>query len=141
VNRFTPQVRGAIRGAHAVADEFVGTEHLLITLARSPGAASGLLSSIGLTAERLRTVIPPGAGAATGTIPFSPGAKQAIELAAEEATAHGAENVGTVHLLAGLLTAEANAASKAVGDAGFDQGQVRQALDEYLSSGAEEGGS
>lgn len=136
MSRLTGQARGALSGAHAVADEFVGTEHLLITIARSPGVASAALSGVGLTIGRLEDVIPAGAGGRAGTIPFSPGAKQAIELAAEEATARGDADIGTAHLLLGLLSAQANAASKAVEDAGFDRTEVRRRVDAVLASGA-----
>ena len=136
MNRFTEQARDVLHGVHEVAEQFVGTEHLLITIARSPGVASTALCGAGLTATRLEALITAGAGGRTGTIPFSPGAKQAIELAAIEATAHGDTDIGTAHLLLGLLSVQTSAASKAVEDAGFDRTQVRQRVDEVLASGA-----
>jgi len=138
VSGFTTEVRVALDGARAVAGEFIGTEHLLITLAQSPGVASAVLAQAGLSLARLEAVIPASPGGQTDRVlPFSPGAKHAIELAAGEAEAHGNEDIGTAHLLLGLLgDEEANAATKAVEDAGFDRTQVRRAVDEALASGS-----
>jgi len=134
--RFTEPVRAALDGVQEGAEEFVGTEHLLIALARPPGVASTALVAVGLTGARLEAAIPRGAGGGTSMIPFSPGAKQAIELAADEAIAHGGKDIGTAHLLLGLMSASSNAATKAVENARIDRTHVRRTVEELLAAGA-----
>lgn len=136
MNRLTEQVRSSLHAAHGVADDFVGTEHLLLALATSPGVASGVLVAAGLPFDRLAAVVPAGRGGRSGTIPFSPGVKRALELALGEALALGDEHIGTAHVLLGLMMQDGeNGATAAVESLGVMRDAVRQAAFKALAAG------
>lgn len=136
VNRLTEQVRHSLHAAHGVAGDFVGTEHLLLALATSPGVASGALVAAGLPFDRLAAVVPAGRGGRSGTIPFSPAAKRAIELSLGEALGLGDEQIGTAHVLLALMTHDGdNRATEAVESLGVMRDAVRQAAFEALTAG------
>lgn len=142
MNRLTEQVRIALHAAHGYAGDFVGSEHLLMALATSPGVASMVLQEAGFSLDRLQAVVPPGPGGPSGTVPFSPGAKRVLELALEEAFAHDDEDIGTAHVLLALLSDEGPcAATRAVVDAGFDRLDLRHGVDSALAAGASDGAS
>ena len=133
VNRLTETVRETLHATHEVAGDFIATDHLLLALARSPGMASTILSRFGLSVTRLEDVVARGSGGESGTIPFTPGARRAVELAAEEARSRGHEDVGTAHLLLGILNeAGEPTAWQAVETAGVDPRDVRSAVEEAL---------
>lgn len=136
MNRLTEQVRHSLHAAHGVAGDFVGTEHLLLALATSPGVASAVLVTVGLPFDRLVAVVPAGRGGRSGTIPLSPGVKRAIELALGEALALGDEHIGTAHVLLGLMMQDGeNGATQAVESLGVMRDAVRQAAFEALAAG------
>src|ERR1700704_3011347 len=95
----------AIRFNH----NYIGTEHLLLGLAREgEGVAAKALESLGVTLSKLRTSIEliVGRGDSTASpseITLSPRTKKVIELAIEEARKLGHRHVGTEHLLLGLV--------------------------------------
>lgn len=99
MKHFTEQARSALYEAQSAAGEFIGTEHLLVALARSPGVASIVLAHLGVSADRLQSLVPAGLGTNSSAPPFSPGAKRSLEMALDEALAHGDEAIGTAHVL------------------------------------------
>jgi ATP-dependent Clp protease ATP-binding subunit ClpC len=113
--RFTESARRVIVLAQEEARELrhdhIGPEHLLLGLAReSQGGASRALAAGRATPEALRAAVRDtageGAGIGSGQIPFTPAAKQALELALQESSALGYSYIATEHLLLGLLAAE-----------------------------------
>lgn len=89
--------------------DFVGTEHLLLGLTRS-GSKTVLkvMHALGVESEALRLEIERfvavGAVAAPATeIPFTPRARQALQLAAEEARKLNQRHVKAEHIFLGLL--------------------------------------
>jgi ATP-dependent Clp protease ATP-binding subunit ClpA len=95
----------AIRFNH----NYIGTEHLLLGLAREgEGVAAKALDSLGATLSKLRgsveSIIGRGDSATSpGEITLSPRTKKVIELAIDEARRLGHRHVGTEHLLLGLV--------------------------------------
>lgn len=139
MNAFTEQLRAVLADAHAVAGEFVGTEHLLVALARSASVAGEVLGTLGISGDRLVSVIDAGPGHEVGTVPFSPGAKRAIELSLREALSRSHDSIGTGHMLLALLNEEGeNAASRTLAAVGLARDDVRRAVDEAISAGAED---
>jgi ATP-dependent Clp protease ATP-binding subunit ClpA len=137
VNRLSEPVREALHMAHDVAGEYIGTDHLLLALAQVHGVAAVVLAEHDLAAARLETVVSTGPGRPSGSVPFSPGAKRALELALGEALNRGHEDIGTGHLLLALLSEDMHSAAQAaVGSTGVDLDALRRGVDGALASGA-----
>lgn len=137
MNRLSEPVREALHLAHDFAGEFIGTEHLLLALAQVQGVAAVALAAHQLDAARLETVVSRGPGRPSGSVPFSPGAKRALELAVGEALDRGHDDIGTAHLLLALLSEDMSSAARAaVGSAGVDLDALRRGIDGALASGA-----
>jgi len=69
-----------------------------------------------------------------GDLPFTPRAKKALEMAAEEARSLGHNYIGTEHLLLGLLREEEGVASQVLLNLGLDLNGVRNKIMEVLGS-------
>ncbi|ACQ81895.1 ATP-dependent chaperone ClpB [Beutenbergia cavernae DSM 12333] len=84
-------VQSAGEEAQALGDEYVSTEHLLVALAASSGAAGELLTSAGATREALLAALPNVRGGARVTSPDPEGTFQALEKYGQDLTARAAE--------------------------------------------------
>lgn len=109
--RFTPRARNAVSDAELVAREwghdYVGTEHLLLSLYRDPhGLAAVVLVESGLGEDQATAAIAQrverGGGARAGTLPFTRKATGVLAAARSAAAGLGHGHVGTEHLLIGL---------------------------------------
>jgi ATP-dependent Clp protease ATP-binding subunit ClpC len=96
--------------ARALRHQYIGTEHLVLGLLREEaGLAARVLESLGVTLEaaraEVRSIVGEGDSEArvTGQIPFTPQAKEALELALREALSLGHQYIGTEHVLLGLV--------------------------------------
>lgn len=89
--------------------DFVGTEHVLLGLARSQsGIVSNVLRRLGVSSEAIRSEIEKvvSLGATQGTapqIPFTPRARKALQLAADQARALNQPCVNAGHIFLGLI--------------------------------------
>jgi ATP-dependent Clp protease ATP-binding subunit ClpC len=110
--RLTERARKALERAEEEAKQlnhnYVGTEHLLLGLARDEeSVAAKLLAHHGATLETLRAIIGQQVGRGshppTGDLRITPRARRAIELAIDEAQQWRLPFVGTEHLLLGIL--------------------------------------
>lgn len=111
--RFTPRARNVVvvsqNTAHEARNTEITPEHLLLALFAEPdGLAAKLLENQGITAEKARAVItlPPAADEVPALIPFSGGAKKALELTFRQALRLGHNYIGTEHILLALAEAE-----------------------------------
>ena len=135
--KLTVRAESALRLAQTAAKGFghgyVGCEHLLLGLLRCEGsAARRALLAAHVTDDALEKLIlravgrgPAGAGCAIG---LTPRAKHAVELAADEAMRAGLEQIGTEHLLMGLLRDGGNMAVRALTTLGVDTWTLYGAL-------------
>src|SRR3977135_1426002 len=118
----------AIRFNH----NYIGTEHLLLGLAREgEGVAAKALESLGVTLSKLRTSIEMivGRGDSTASpseITLSPRTKKVIELAIDEARKLDHRHVGTEHLLLGLVREGGHIGAKALESIDVTLEQVRE---------------
>ncbi|HNQ50540.1 MAG TPA: ATP-dependent Clp protease ATP-binding subunit [Candidatus Omnitrophota bacterium] len=143
-NRFTERARKVIILAKEEAKRFnhdyIGTEHILLGLIREgEGVAATVLEKMGLSLENIRLeiekLVQPGPTTQIiGDLPFTPRAKKALEMAAEEARALGHNYIGTEHLLLGLLREEEGVASQVLLNLGLDLTGVRNKVMEVLGS-------
>jgi ATP-dependent Clp protease ATP-binding subunit ClpA len=75
-----------------------------------------------------------------GHIPFTRGAKKALELSLREAIALGHKHIGTEHLLLGLVRDERSSAAKILADRGIDRERVRAEVLREIASGGDQPG-
>jgi ATP-dependent Clp protease ATP-binding subunit ClpA len=92
-----------------------------------------VLGDLGVTLEYVRArvseiVAPDDPGSVGGQLPFTPGAKKALELSLREALAMGHNHIGTEHLLLGLMREEEGAAASILRDLEIDADTVRNAV-------------
>jgi ATP-dependent Clp protease ATP-binding subunit ClpC len=143
-NRFTERARKVIilakEEARRFNHDYIGTEHILLGLIREgEGVAAAVLQKIGVSLENIRLeiekLVQPGPTTQIiGDIPFTPRAKKALELAAEEARSLGHNYIGTEHLLLGLLREGEGIASQVLLNLGLDLNTVRNEVMELLGS-------
>jgi ATP-dependent Clp protease ATP-binding subunit ClpC len=143
-NRFTERARKVIILAKEEAKRFnhdyIGTEHILLGLVREgEGVAAMVLEKMGVSLENIRIeiekLVQPGpATQIIGDLPFTPRAKKALELAAEEARSLGHNYIGTEHLLLGLIREEEGVASQVLLNLNLDLSTVRNKVMEVLGS-------
>ena len=127
-DRFTERAQRAIEMAQEAAEtlghSYIGTEHLLLGLAREgDGPAAKILRGNGLDAELLGSLVERFVGRGTpGQSPqgLTPRAKRVIELALSEAARLGHDYVGTEHLLMGILREPDSAAARLITSTGAD---------------------
>jgi ATP-dependent Clp protease ATP-binding subunit ClpA len=143
--RFTDRARRVIVLAQEEAallnHDYVGTEHLLLGLAREgQGVAARVLEVLGIRLEALRSqvqeVIGRGQRAPSGHIPFTPRAKKVLELSLREALELGHDYIGTEHLLLGLIREGEGVAAQVLVQLGADLARARGQVIELLSDHA-----
>jgi len=143
-NRFTERARKVIilakEEARRFNHDYIGTEHILLGLIREgEGVAAAVLQKMGVSLENIRLeiekLVQPGPTTQIiGDIPFTPRAKKALELAAEEARSLGHNYIGTEHLLLGLIREGEGVASQVLLNLGMDLSTVRSEVMELLGS-------
>ncbi len=143
-NRFTERARKVIilakEEARRFNHDYIGTEHILLGLVREgEGVAAAVLQKIGVSLENIRLevekLVQPGPTTQIiGDIPFTPRAKKALELAAEEARSLGHNYIGTEHLLLGLIREGEGVASQVLLNLNLDLNGVRNEVMELLGS-------
>jgi len=110
--RFTDRARRVIvlsqDEARQLSHDYIGTEHLLLGMLREgEGVAAVALEGSGITLDAARADVEARVGRGTrtpsGHIPFTPRAKQVLEMALREALDRGHDYLGTEHILLGLL--------------------------------------
>jgi len=141
-NRFTERARKVLvlakEEARRFNHDYIGTEHILLGLLREgEGVACAVLQNLGIDLNRLRKelerLISPGSIATIGgDLPFTPRAKKALELAAEEARNLGHNYIGTEHILLGLLREEEGLAAQVLYGMGVDLEKVREEIASLL---------
>jgi ATP-dependent Clp protease ATP-binding subunit ClpC len=108
---FSPRARQVVVRAHDEARDLgspaVGTEHLLLGLLRDTAAPVTLmLESMGVVHDDVRRAVEEaaehGGEAVPDAIPFSPGAKKAMELALRESLDRGDGTIWPYHVLIGI---------------------------------------
>jgi len=143
-NRFTERARKVIilakEEARRFNHDYIGTEHILLGLIREgEGVAAAVLQKLDVSLENIRLeiekLVQPGPSTQIiGDIPFTPRAKKALELAAEEARSLGHNYIGTEHLLLGLIREGEGIASQVLLNLGMDLNSVRNEVMGLLGS-------
>ncbi|MFH1767922.1 MAG: ATP-dependent Clp protease ATP-binding subunit [Candidatus Omnitrophota bacterium] len=141
-NRFTERARKVLvlakEEARRFNHDYIGTEHVLLGLIREgEGVACAVLQNLGMSIDNLRKemekLISSGTvSSALGDIPFTPRAKKALELAAEEARHLGHNYIGTEHILLGLIREGEGLASQVLTGLGIDLEKVKEEITTLL---------
>ena len=139
IEKFTPQARHVLSLAQKQAERLrkpqVSTEHLLVGLIELSGSVSSrVLRDLGLDAasviETIETEL--GFGDHTGPVSLSPGMQQVIPFAMDEAKKMKQEDVGTEHLLLGLIRLSKCEAMNILSKLGVMPEQIRRQIDRVL---------
>lgn len=146
--RFTDRARRVIvlaqEEARALQHNYIGTEHLLLGLIREgEGVAAKALEAKGVTLEDTRKqveeMIGKGNAAPNGHIPFTPHAKQVLELSLREALQLGHSYIGTEHILLGLIREGEGVGTQVLIKMDVDLGELRTTTIDMIRGNA--GGS
>lgn len=117
--------------ARALRHEYIGTEHLLLSLVREQdGVACALLQAhhvdTAAVDQRIRDVVKLGKSAAPhGNLPYTSRAKRVLELSMAEARGFNHSYVGAEHLLLGILCEEKGIAAQLLAQLGFKLDDLR----------------
>jgi ATP-dependent Clp protease ATP-binding subunit ClpC len=141
--RFTDQARSVLVSAQDEArllnHSFIGTEHILLgLLAAGEGIGAQALRSLGISLEAVRKEVEETIGRGStrpdGDPPFTPRAKKVLELSFREAMAMNHSDIGTEHLLLGLLRDGGGVGAQVLIRLGADLRHVRQEVTRLLSA-------
>lgn len=141
---FTDAARRLLTDARNESDrlrhEYVGTEHLVLALARQSNDDS-LLARVGLDRDRVRALIEqavvPGKASADRTmeLPYTSRTKKAFSLAADSARAAGQADVGVEHLVVGMLLEGRNIGAEVLYRCGLTAEQAAALVQRQDASG------
>ena len=142
--RFDDDARRAVVEAQEFArrsrHHHIGTAHILGGLqAHDWFASAQVLLRLGTSEpkvmEAIGAVLPPEEGTTGAHIPFSPAGRRAITLSLKEAKRLGDRQVGTEHLLLGVLREGNGAGASALHSIGIDYRLAREAVLAWKSEG------
>jgi ATP-dependent Clp protease ATP-binding subunit ClpC len=140
--RFTDQSRRVVvlaqEEARLLDHHDIGTEHLLLGLiSEGEGLAAQALTALGVTLEAARTkveqTVREDREAPGMYVPFTPAAKNVLELALREALKLGNNDIGPEHILLGLVRESGGPAAGILVDLGAHPRRVREKVLQLLS--------
>ncbi len=120
--------------------DYIGVEHLLIALASDDGGVAGrVLNAHGATMKSTRALTGQLVGAGESPppshMPFTPRAKNCLELSLRHCVRLGGGNIGTEHLLLGLLDVGDSPATKVLEALGTTVDQIREGVIDAIGVG------
>ena len=119
--------------------DYIGTEHLLLGLVKEgQGVAVAVLSNLGIQLDTLKKSIEDAVQTTTSSmvlseVPFTPMAKQVLEIAAQEAREMNNNYIGTEHLLLALTKNKNGIAAQILNVYGTDYKAVKEEVMSILS--------
>jgi hypothetical protein len=144
LKRLTDEARRAVRlaedNARLLNHGRIGTEHLLLGLIEEgDGLAAQVLGSLGVSLpgarERAEAVTGRGPGPSPARLSWTPRARKALELSLREALRTGHNNIGTEHILLGLLRAGDGTGMQVLASLDVGAAQLRQQLLDQARNG------
>lgn len=137
------------RSVMSLADEearrlnhaYVGTEHLLLALARQEDVVSAkVLANLGADIDTLRTEVNKFVQPGTEPVvrrarPRTPRAEWVVQYAREEAKALGHDYIGTEHILLALMREREGVAAQALAGLGISETQMRAEVLTFVQPG------
>jgi hypothetical protein len=134
--RFSEDARHVVVRAQEEArlldHNYIGTEHLLLSLLRDPAGPGGrVLGAAGVTHEaanrEVLEIIGRGGEPPSGHIPFTPRAKRVLELSLREALQADDDEIGSEHIVLGILREGSGVAAQVLVKLGIDLPKLRDA--------------
>lgn len=145
MNNFTDRVKKVLQYSREessrLGHDYIGTEHLLLGLVKEgQGVAIAVLSNLGIQLDALKKSIEDAVQSTSGAmvlseVPYTPMAKQVIEMAVQEAREMGNNYVGTEHLLLALTKNKNGIAAQILSVFGTDYKSVKEEVMSILSGG------
>ena len=138
---FTGRARSVVvwaqEEARVLGHDYLGTGHILLGLIHEgDGGAAQVLELLGISLEVVRQeveeIIGQGQQARSGSIPFTPRAKKALEFSLREALWLGHDYIGTEHILLGLIREGEDVAAQVLVKLGADLNRARQQVIQLL---------
>ncbi|MBW4507568.1 MAG: metalloregulator ArsR/SmtB family transcription factor [Scytonematopsis contorta HA4267-MV1] len=112
--------------------QYVGTEQMLVgLLSQETGLITQFFSTVGVQLEPVKQAVEHHIGRGRGTpeeIPFTPRAKQTLEIALRQAKQFGHSYIGTEHLLLGILIEGKGLGARILEELGFNCKTLEQEL-------------
>ena len=144
---FTEKANAALNEAMTSAENlghaYVGSEHLLMGLLSVQGVASSVLSSKGITKDKVEDIlrISVGVGAPTSLTPadFTPRSKHIVESAVAIASASSQSLVGTEHILLAIVRESEGLASSIISELGVSANEISSEISRSFESGGNDG--
>jgi ATP-dependent Clp protease ATP-binding subunit ClpC len=146
--RFTERARRVVvlaqEEARRLDHNFIGTEHILLGLLHEgEGVAAVSLEALGISLDAVRrqveATIGRGEAPPTDHIPFTPRAKNVLELSLREALQLKHNYIGTEHILLGLIREGEGVGAQVLEKLGAEPDLVREQVTRLIS-GFSEGG-
>jgi len=142
-NMFTDRVKKVLQYSREesarLGHDYIGTEHLLLGLVKEgQGVAVAVLSNLGIQLDALKRAIEDAVQTSSGSmvlseVPFTPMAKQVLEIAAQEAREMNNNYIGTEHLLLALTKNKNGIAAQILSVYGTDYKAVKEEVMSILS--------
>ncbi|MFC1694189.1 ATP-dependent Clp protease ATP-binding subunit [Candidatus Latescibacterota bacterium] len=143
-NMFTDRVKKVLQYSREesarLGHDYIGTEHLLLGLVKEgEGVAVAVLVNMGVQLGALKRSIEDAVQTSSGSmvisdVPFTPMAKQVLEIAAQEAHEMNNNYIGTEHLLLALTKNKNGIAAQILSVYGTDYRAVKEEVTSLLSS-------
>jgi ATP-dependent Clp protease ATP-binding subunit ClpC len=142
IERFTDRTHGVLvlaqESARMLNHNYIGTEHILLGLIQEgEGVAAKALESLGVRLDTVRDqvqeIIGRGQQTPSGTLPFTPRTKKALDLSLQEALQLGHDYVGAEHILLGLIHEGRGVAAQVLVKHHIDLDRTRQRVIQLLS--------
>jgi len=117
---------------------FIGTEHVLLGLVHEgEGVAAQALATLGISLDEVRArveeIVASSGGPSSGSPPFTPRAKKVLELSLREALQLNHNDIGTEHILLGIVREGEGVAAVVLTDLAGSLARVRATVMATLS--------
>lgn len=137
-------LNAAILSAEDLGHAYVGSEHLLLGLLSADSVASSVLSSKGITKQKVEDIIRMsiGVGSPTSLTPsdFTPRSKHIVEYSGSLASALGQSLVGTEHILLAIVKENEGLAVSIMAEMGVSSGEIASEINKAFDSPEREHG-
>lgn len=142
--KFTPKAEIALNSSLPIAEElgalYIGTEHILLSLAKTQGCgASLLLLKFGITDEKIKAAIIECEGvmkkSRLSTKNMTPRARKVLDASLRNAQKYGSVQIGTEHILLAIIEDKDNVGGKLLVYLGVDSHKLRESVQGYLRTG------
>ncbi len=139
---FTERANEALNNAMLSAGDlghaYVGSEHLLMGLLSTSGVADRVLSSKGITKEKIEEILrmSVGVGSPTSLTPadFTPRSKHIVEYAVSLASVSGQSLVGTEHILLAIIKENEGLAVSIMSELGVSTAEIAAEINKAFDS-------